>query len=150
MFHHASRRTDYREIGDRKGRWRRAGDAVFVAEQLDEAVAAATAREGAPNQVGVLAKLLVVREAVGVRFRSQEAEVVAEVIEAVREEANLDAGHAAEASVGGGRSEDEGFLEVSCLSWKWRKRSAIKIMERTHEEATQALHRRGEGRRSGG
>ena len=26
------------------------------------------------------------------------------------------------------------------LSWKWRKRSPIKIMERTHEEATEALH----------
>src|ERR1700730_1412687 len=26
------------------------------------------------------------------------------------------------------------------FSWKWRKRSPIKIMERTHEEATEALH----------
>ncbi len=32
------------------------------------------------------------------------------------------------------------------LSWKWRERSAVKITERTHEEATQALHRRREGR----
>jgi hypothetical protein len=32
------------------------------------------------------------------------------------------------------------------LSWKWRKRSAVKIAERTHEEDTQALHRRGKGR----
>ena len=29
---------------------------------------------------------------------------------------------------------------VSCLSWKWRKRSSVKIMERTHEERAQALH----------
>src|SRR5436309_819717 len=29
---------------------------------------------------------------------------------------------------------------VSRFSWKWRKRSPIKIMERTHEEATEALH----------
>jgi hypothetical protein len=29
---------------------------------------------------------------------------------------------------------------VSCLSWKWRKRSSVKIMERTYEERAQALH----------
>src|SRR6266496_2382859 len=29
---------------------------------------------------------------------------------------------------------------VSRFRWKWRKRSPIKIMERTHEEATEALH----------
>src|SRR5215469_9738544 len=29
---------------------------------------------------------------------------------------------------------------LSCLSWKWRKRSSVKITERTHEEATEALH----------
>jgi len=28
---------------------------------------------------------------------------------------------------------------VSCLSWKWRKRSSVKIAERTHEKATEAL-----------
>src|SRR6516162_11116546 len=29
---------------------------------------------------------------------------------------------------------------LSCLSWKWRKRSSVKIAERTDEEATEALH----------
>jgi dGTP triphosphohydrolase len=41
-----------------------------------------------------------------------------------------------------------GFVIVSRLSWKWRKRSAVKLTERTHEETTEALHRRREGRRS--
>ena len=31
-------------------------------------------------------------------------------------------------------------FKVSCLSWKWRKRSSVKIMERTYEERAQALH----------
>src|ERR1700751_2591123 len=31
-------------------------------------------------------------------------------------------------------------LLLSCLSWKWRKRSSVKMTERTHEEATEALH----------
>src|SRR5271166_6182180 len=35
--------------------------------------------------------------------------------------------------------------ELSCLSWKWRKRSSVKIAERTYEKGTKALHRRGEG-----
>src|SRR5271157_3506787 len=34
---------------------------------------------------------------------------------------------------------------VSCLSWKWRKRSSVKIAERTYEKGTKALPRRGEG-----
>src|SRR6202049_4966276 len=34
---------------------------------------------------------------------------------------------------------------LSCLSWKWRKRSSVKITERTHEEATEALHAGREG-----
>src|SRR5271165_2620683 len=34
---------------------------------------------------------------------------------------------------------------LSCLSWKWRKRSSVKIAERTYEKGTKALHRRGEG-----
>ena len=34
---------------------------------------------------------------------------------------------------------------VSCLSWKWRKRSSVKIAERTYEKGTKALHGRGEG-----
>src|SRR5438552_8264590 len=29
---------------------------------------------------------------------------------------------------------------VCWFSWKWRNRSTVKIMERTHEEATEALH----------
>ena len=29
---------------------------------------------------------------------------------------------------------------VSCLCWKWRKRSSVKITERTDEEATEAVH----------
>ena len=32
--------------------------------------------------------------------------------------------------------------------WKWRRRSPSKVMERTHEEATEALHARREGRHS--
>jgi hypothetical protein len=32
------------------------------------------------------------------------------------------------------------FDAMSCLSWKWRKRSSVKITERTHEKATEALH----------
>ena len=31
-------------------------------------------------------------------------------------------------------------LEVSRLSWKWRKRSSVKIAERTYEKRAQALH----------
>ena len=34
--------------------------------------------------------------------------------------------------------------ELSCLSWKWRTRSSVKIAERTYEERTEALHRRRE------
>jgi hypothetical protein len=33
-----------------------------------------------------------------------------------------------------------GARRVFRFSWKWRKRSTIKIMERTHEEATEALY----------
>src|SRR5439155_4088035 len=32
---------------------------------------------------------------------------------------------------------------LSCLSWKWRKRSSVKIAERTYEEGTEAFHSRG-------
>jgi hypothetical protein len=39
-------------------------------------------------------------------------------------------------------------LDVSCLSWKWRKRSSVKMTERTHEETTEALHAGREGRHS--
>src|ERR1700691_4825516 len=31
---------------------------------------------------------------------------------------------------------------LSCLSWKWRKRSSVKIAERTYEEGTEAFHPR--------
>lgn len=31
---------------------------------------------------------------------------------------------------------------MSCLSWKWRKRSSVKIAERTYEEGTEAFHSR--------
>ena len=34
---------------------------------------------------------------------------------------------------------------VSCLSWKWRTCSSVKIAERTYEEGTEALHRRRKG-----
>ena len=30
--------------------------------------------------------------------------------------------------------------ELSRLSWKWRKRSSVKIAERTYEKRAQALH----------
>ena len=41
-----------------------------------------------------------------------------------------------------------GRAKVFCLSWKWRKRSSVKITERTHEETTEALHAGREGRHS--
>jgi hypothetical protein len=40
------------------------------------------------------------------------------------------------------------FIRVSRLRWKWRRRSAVKITERTREEDKKALHRRREGRRA--
>jgi hypothetical protein len=40
--------------------------------------------------------------------------------------------------MGGGQNE------VSCLSWKWKERSSVKIAERTYEEGKKALHRRRE------
>jgi len=36
-------------------------------------------------------------------------------------------------------------LPMSCLSWNWRRRSSVKITERTHEKRAKALHRRREG-----
>src|SRR6267378_6786222 len=39
-------------------------------------------------------------------------------------------------------------IEVSCLSWKWRRRSSVKIAERTYEKRTHALYRRGESSHS--
>jgi hypothetical protein len=33
---------------------------------------------------------------------------------------------------------------MSCLSWKWGKRSSVKIAERTYEEVTKASHSRRE------
>src|SRR5438093_5246325 len=35
-----------------------------------------------------------------------------------------------------------GLWSVSRLSWNWRKRSSIKISERTYEEGTEAFHTR--------
>jgi Rad3-related DNA helicase len=35
------------------------------------------------------------------------------------------------------------FVGLSCLSWKWRKRSSVKITERTYEKATAAFQQRG-------
>ncbi len=32
------------------------------------------------------------------------------------------------------------FEDLSRLSWKWRKRSSVKIAERTYEKRAQALH----------
>jgi Uma2 family endonuclease len=47
---------------------------------------------------------------------------------------------------------DAAFLVVEVLlfrfSWKWRRRSPSKVMERAHEEATEALNARREGRHS--
>jgi len=34
------------------------------------------------------------------------------------------------------------MLDLSRLSWKWRKRSSVKITERTYEEGTEAFHSR--------
>ena len=36
----------------------------------------------------------------------------------------------------------EYIATVSCLSWKWRRRSYVKITERTYEEGTVAFHPR--------
>ena len=36
--------------------------------------------------------------------------------------------------------EPAGNLRLSRLSWKWRKRSSVKIAERTYEKRAQALH----------
>ncbi|MGI8959457.1 MAG: ankyrin repeat domain-containing protein, partial [Bryobacteraceae bacterium] len=47
-----------------------------------------------------------------------------------------------------GHYERPGEVVLSCLSWKWRERSAVKITGRTHEEATEALQRRRESRHS--
>lgn len=32
------------------------------------------------------------------------------------------------------------WAQLSRLSWKWRKRSSVKIAERTYEKRAQALH----------
>jgi osmotically-inducible protein OsmY len=46
-------------------------------------------------------------------------------------------------------SNQIGVIPLSCLSWKWRKRSSVKTLtERTHEKATEALHAGREGRHS--
>jgi hypothetical protein len=38
-------------------------------------------------------------------------------------------------------TEVVGMGLLSCLSWKWRRRSSVKITERTYEKRAQALHR---------
>ena len=40
------------------------------------------------------------------------------------------------------RTTEEDIVLLSCLSWKWRKRSSVKITERTYEEGTEAFHSR--------
>jgi hypothetical protein len=47
-----------------------------------------------------------------------------------------------------GVTEFRAHVVLFCLSWKWRKRSSVKITERTHEEATKALHAGRKGRHS--
>ena len=42
--------------------------------------------------------------------------------------------------------EETALLRVFRFSWKWRRRSPIKLMERTHEEATEAIRAGREGR----
>ena len=37
---------------------------------------------------------------------------------------------------------EDALIALSCLSWKWRKRSSVKIAERTYEKGKKALHRR--------
>jgi len=39
----------------------------------------------------------------------------------------------------------DSVLRMSCLSWNWRRRSSVKITERTQEKRAKALHRRREG-----
>src|SRR5207247_11209413 len=43
------------------------------------------------------------------------------------------------------KAGDEAHLPLSCLSWKWRTRSSVKITERTYEEGTEAFHPRRKG-----
>jgi hypothetical protein len=38
--------------------------------------------------------------------------------------------------------EDEEMAKLSCLSWKWKTRSFVKIVERTYEKRAQATPRR--------
>ncbi len=52
---------------------------------------------------------------------------------------------AAEAIPDSSEEVNRQLQELSCLSWKWRERSSVKIAERTYEKGTKALHRRGEG-----
>jgi transposase-like protein len=44
------------------------------------------------------------------------------------------------------RKLNAAYALVFRLSWKWKERSAVKITERTREEAKKALHRRRESR----
>jgi len=44
--------------------------------------------------------------------------------------------------------QTQNYSLVPCLRWKWRKRSSVKITQRTHEETREALHAGREGRHS--
>ncbi len=43
---------------------------------------------------------------------------------------------------------ERAWIVLSCLSWNWRRRSSVKITERTHAKRAKTLHRRREGRHS--
>jgi len=85
----------------------------LVAEELHEGIAGAVAPEDAAEEAGVLVVLLIGLGVGGVGFRGVEFEVLAQVVEAVGDEAGFEAGDAAEAPVGGGHLEDEEALEGS-------------------------------------
>src|SRR5271165_1049866 len=74
--------------------------------------------------------------------------LTATILVAVESVAGRGANQRVKGEGGGGRvvfTTGARRARVSCLSWKWRKRSSVKIAERTYEKGTKALHRRGEG-----
>ena len=86
-----------------------AAEAVVVAEEGGEGVAG-IAPEDAAHEAGVLVELPVGIGVSGFGFGPVEFEVVAEIVEAIGDEAGFDAGDAAEAPVGGGHLTDEELL----------------------------------------
>ncbi|MCX5676416.1 MAG: hypothetical protein NTX87_15555 [Planctomycetota bacterium] len=90
-----------------------AAGGVFVAQQLEEGVCLSVAAEGLRKQAGVLVVLPIGVGFVCAGCGRVDFEVLAKGVEAVREEAGLDANDAAEAPVGGGQVKDEGLLEDS-------------------------------------